>query len=229
MPIDYIPRPKNPFIFFRSYYYKHPAEFLGASSQPHKDQNSVSRVAGAIWQTLSDCERAPYVEEARLERERYKREYPDYRYGSNGGVKPRRRASVTKNRKRDREAPPHRVIAPPPPSSPSSSSASPLLRTPSPVPEPERCEPDLHPDYTIGAEFTFPSMDWEAELDQWATTPPVTVKEEWDTYVSPFFPLQDEVRPYSLAPFSNSVSSDEYTFFHEPTIQVKVEEEDVCC
>ncbi|KAF9020360.1 hypothetical protein BDZ89DRAFT_889497, partial [Hymenopellis radicata] len=75
-----IPRPKNPFIFFRSHYYKHPSEFLGASAQPHKDQNSVSRAAGAIWQTLSDCERAPFVEQARLERERYKREYPDYRY-----------------------------------------------------------------------------------------------------------------------------------------------------
>ncbi|KAF9026927.1 hypothetical protein BDZ89DRAFT_1134504 [Hymenopellis radicata] len=80
---------------------------------------------------------------------------------------------------------------PPPPRapSPSLSSASPPLRTPSPASEAKRDEPALHPDYTIGA---FPSMDWEAELDRWTTSPPVPIMEEWGTYVSPLFPLQGQ-------------------------------------
>ena len=238
-----VPRPRNAFIFFRSHFNKNPAAFAqNGSSSTYADQNSVSCAAATVWNKFDADKRAPFLAMAREEKERYEREYPGYRYGSNGGVKKARRNS-TRPRRRSRSSISVSVSVSVSESesetsseettSPASSpSATPPPRTPSPGPEPLPLplppvteEVDAHSDYVMGAEFTFWSpIDWDAEYQySQSRSSDAHVKEEWDTYVDPVFP--------SFAPFperDSKAAVSGLSFFNEPEvidIKVKVEED----
>ncbi|KAK0474907.1 hypothetical protein IW261DRAFT_1568401 [Armillaria novae-zelandiae] len=82
MSQTHIPRPRNAFIFFRSHYLR--------AHREEDNQNVISCAAGEAWHALSAEEKEPFRELARLEKERYKEEYPSYSYspgkGSGGGT-----------------------------------------------------------------------------------------------------------------------------------------------
>ena len=75
-PEGHIPRPRNAFILFRCDFVAQ--KKIPASVEP--DHRNISRIVGRIWKAMSDEERRPWVEEARKEREKHKRLYPEYRY-----------------------------------------------------------------------------------------------------------------------------------------------------
>ncbi|PBK87507.1 hypothetical protein ARMGADRAFT_938769, partial [Armillaria gallica] len=72
MSQPHIPRPRNAFIFFRSHYLRVHRE--------EENQNVISCAAGEAWHALSAEGKEPFRELARLEKERYKEEYPWYNY-----------------------------------------------------------------------------------------------------------------------------------------------------
>jgi HMG (high mobility group) box len=75
-PEGHIPRPRNAFILFRCDFVAQ--KKIPASVEP--DHRNISRIVGRIWKAMSDDDRRPWVEEARKEREKHKRLYPQYRY-----------------------------------------------------------------------------------------------------------------------------------------------------
>ncbi len=75
-PEGHIPRPRNAFILFRCDFVAQ--KKIPASVEP--DHRNISRIVGRIWKAMSDEDRRPWIEEARNEREKHKRLYPQYRY-----------------------------------------------------------------------------------------------------------------------------------------------------
>ncbi|KAI0249124.1 high mobility group box domain-containing protein [Lactifluus subvellereus] len=75
-PEGHIPRPRNAFILFRCDFVAQ--KKIPASVEP--DHRNISRIVGRIWKAMSDEARRPWIEEAKRERERHKRLYPQYRY-----------------------------------------------------------------------------------------------------------------------------------------------------
>ncbi|KAF4622549.1 hypothetical protein D9613_008976 [Agrocybe pediades] len=78
---EHIPRPRNAFIFFRSYFIDH--LLPSGSGQQHE----ISKQAGEAWRRLSKSEREPFVHRAKLEREMHKARYPDYVYAGGRGTR----------------------------------------------------------------------------------------------------------------------------------------------
>ncbi|KAK9497199.1 hypothetical protein O3M35_004563 [Rhynocoris fuscipes] len=71
---------------------------LICSKKPEIHNAEISKYLGKLWKTLSDDERAPFVEEAERLRIMHSQEYPDYKY------RPRKRISKeisSKKRRRD--------------------------------------------------------------------------------------------------------------------------------
>ncbi|KAI0308485.1 high mobility group box domain-containing protein, partial [Amylostereum chailletii] len=71
-----IPRPRNAFILFR-------CDFVAQKKVPasvEHDHRNISRIAGKIWQEMSERQRAPWVKMAEQEKEIHRRKYPGYRY-----------------------------------------------------------------------------------------------------------------------------------------------------
>lgn len=75
-PEGHIPRPRNAFILFRCDFVAQ--KKIPASVEP--DHRNISRIVGRIWKAMSDEDRQPWIEEAKKEREKHKRLYPQYRY-----------------------------------------------------------------------------------------------------------------------------------------------------
>jgi hypothetical protein len=75
-PDGHIPRPRNAFILFRCDFVAQ--KKIPASVEP--DHRNISRIVGRIWKAMSDEDRRPWIEEAKREREKHKRLYPQYRY-----------------------------------------------------------------------------------------------------------------------------------------------------
>ena len=75
-PNGHIPRPRNAFILFRCDFVAQ--KKIPASVEP--DHRNISRIVGRIWKAMSDEDRRPWIEEAKREREKHKRLYPQYRY-----------------------------------------------------------------------------------------------------------------------------------------------------
>src|SRR5216683_6117145 len=75
-PEGHIPRPRNAFILFRCDFVAQ--KKIPASVEP--DHRNISRIVGRIWKAMSDEDRRPWIEEAKREREKHKRLYPQYRY-----------------------------------------------------------------------------------------------------------------------------------------------------
>ncbi|KAG6918379.1 hypothetical protein DXG01_014780 [Tephrocybe rancida] len=88
---DYVPRPKNAFILFRSHFY----QTLGGS-----DQNQISVAAGKAWKALPDIEKLPFQQLADQEKREHQEKFPNYTYAP--GVKTgnaKRRNSAAKKKK----------------------------------------------------------------------------------------------------------------------------------
>ena len=69
----YVPRPANAFMLFRSDVYR-----KGLVDENPQDDLSIA--AGKIWNSLSDEQKAPWVERARQVREEHAQRYPGYRF-----------------------------------------------------------------------------------------------------------------------------------------------------
>ncbi|KAG6897278.1 hypothetical protein C0992_002818 [Termitomyces sp. T32_za158] len=88
---DYVPRPKNAFILFRSYFY----QTCGGS-----DQNQISVNAGKAWKALPDEQKKPFQLAADREKQEHQAKFPHYTYapGSRLGNIRRKKNSAMKNR-----------------------------------------------------------------------------------------------------------------------------------
>jgi len=75
-PKGHIPRPRNAFILFRCDFVAQ--KKIPASVEP--DHRNISRIVGRIWKAMGEEGRRPWIEEAKREREKHKRLYPQYRY-----------------------------------------------------------------------------------------------------------------------------------------------------
>lgn len=75
-PDGHIPRPRNAFILFRCDFVAQ--KKIPASVEP--DHRNISRIVGRIWKAMSEEDRRPWIEEAKREREKHKKLYPQYRY-----------------------------------------------------------------------------------------------------------------------------------------------------
>ncbi|KAI0666244.1 hypothetical protein C8Q78DRAFT_1083184 [Trametes maxima] len=72
----HIPRPPNAFMIFRSELWS--KEKIKADVE--RDHRQISRIAGSLWNALSDEERAPYVALAEEAKQEHHRKYPEYKY-----------------------------------------------------------------------------------------------------------------------------------------------------
>lgn len=85
---DHIKRPMNAFMVWSQMRRRAITEHA-----PDMHNAEISKRLGAIWKTLSDTERQPFVEEAEKLRLFHLQEYPDYKYrpkkknSENGEVK----------------------------------------------------------------------------------------------------------------------------------------------
>ena len=70
----HIPRPRNAFIVFRS------AFSLEQQKAGTSKQQQLSKHAAFVWNKMTDAEKFPYQETARLEKMLHQIEYPDYQY-----------------------------------------------------------------------------------------------------------------------------------------------------
>ncbi|KAI0090033.1 hypothetical protein BDY19DRAFT_1003800 [Irpex rosettiformis] len=69
----HIPRPRNAFMFFRS--------DLCRSGRIHeRDHRQISRIAGHLWQKMSDELKMPFHHLAAIEKQQHKARYPGYKY-----------------------------------------------------------------------------------------------------------------------------------------------------
>ncbi|KJA25509.1 hypothetical protein HYPSUDRAFT_160669 [Hypholoma sublateritium FD-334 SS-4] len=70
----YVPRPRNSFIVFRSYWIE---EQKGSGEG---QQNELSKQAGKAWKAMSPAQKQKYKEIANQEQQRHKIEHPNYQY-----------------------------------------------------------------------------------------------------------------------------------------------------
>ncbi|CAE6542219.1 unnamed protein product [Rhizoctonia solani] len=77
-PPGHIPRPRNAFILYRSWYVKQ-----GFLSDVENDHREISRIVGKIWKHMSVEEQAPWRVRAEEEKVEHARLYPNYKYSPN--------------------------------------------------------------------------------------------------------------------------------------------------
>ncbi|KAF9467730.1 hypothetical protein BDZ94DRAFT_899763 [Collybia nuda] len=77
---DYIPRPKNPFILFRSEFYQKFTQGVNEESLKSLDQANLSQQAASKWNSLSEEEKKPYMLRAAEEKKAHAVMYPGYSY-----------------------------------------------------------------------------------------------------------------------------------------------------
>lgn len=75
-PVTHVRRPPNPFILFRSEFWKHEK----SKSSSVKDHRLISKMAGEAWNGLTAQEQAPYRWAALQAKVKHQQAYPDYRY-----------------------------------------------------------------------------------------------------------------------------------------------------
>lgn len=76
----YIPRPPNPFMIFRSSFWKEEKTKTAAE----RDHRQISRMAADRWNQLSEKDREPYRLLAKEEKKRHSVLYPGYKYSPGG-------------------------------------------------------------------------------------------------------------------------------------------------
>lgn len=72
----HIKRPRNAFILFRS----HAVAANLVPKEVERDHRNISRIISHMWRSLGKEERALWEAQAEAEKERHRREYPDYKY-----------------------------------------------------------------------------------------------------------------------------------------------------
>ncbi|KAI0638968.1 hypothetical protein C8Q77DRAFT_1069169 [Trametes polyzona] len=72
----HIPRPPNAFMIFRSDLWNKEK----IKSTVERDHRQISRIAGNLWNSLTDAERAPYQHLAEEAKKEHARKYPQYKY-----------------------------------------------------------------------------------------------------------------------------------------------------
>ncbi|KAF8647084.1 hypothetical protein AX16_006918 [Volvariella volvacea WC 439] len=75
-PAGHVPRPRNAFILFR-------CDFVRQGKVPadvESDHRNISRIAGRIWREMSDKDKRPWMVMAKVEKDRHRKKYPEYRY-----------------------------------------------------------------------------------------------------------------------------------------------------
>ncbi|KAJ7071399.1 hypothetical protein C8F01DRAFT_1077524 [Mycena amicta] len=77
---QYIPRPPNQFICFRSDWCKKNKD----SAAVVRDHRQVSRLAGIEWKRLSAAQRETYAEKAEMAKQKHAEMYPQYHYKPSG-------------------------------------------------------------------------------------------------------------------------------------------------
>ncbi|KAJ1310867.1 hypothetical protein OPQ81_009385 [Rhizoctonia solani] len=77
-PPGHIPRPRNAFILYRSWYVRQ-----GFLSDIENDHREISRIVGKIWKKMSPEEQAPWKGLAEQEKVEHARMYPNYKYSPN--------------------------------------------------------------------------------------------------------------------------------------------------
>ncbi|CAE6444796.1 unnamed protein product [Rhizoctonia solani] len=77
-PPNHIPRPRNAFILYRSWYVKE-----GFLSGVENDHREISRIVGKIWKQLSTEEQESWKRRAENEKAEHARMYPNYKYSPN--------------------------------------------------------------------------------------------------------------------------------------------------
>lgn len=80
----HIPRPRNAFIIFRSFY------VYDRKSAGEGQQNELSKQAGKVWNRMTEKERSPFVERAATEKRQHQAKYPNYTYCPGRGAARRR-------------------------------------------------------------------------------------------------------------------------------------------
>lgn len=89
----YIPRPRNAFIIFRSFY-------IDDASSDSDQQNELSKQAGKVWNRMTEAEKKPFVSQAIAEKKKHQAMYPNYTYSPGRGAARRKSRTVTKNTSR---------------------------------------------------------------------------------------------------------------------------------
>ncbi|KAJ2925257.1 hypothetical protein H1R20_g11827, partial [Candolleomyces eurysporus] len=106
-PGNRIPRPRNAFIIFRSYYNLQHAP-LPSADGTKTNQNEVSKQAAKEWKSMTPEQQKPFQEQAKREKEEHHLLYPDYRYAPNGKkgapAKPKPKTRMTQAAMRRKES-----------------------------------------------------------------------------------------------------------------------------
>lgn len=76
MAPGHIKRPRNAFILFRS----HAVATNLVPKEVERDHRNISRIISHMWRSLGKEERAMWEAQAQAEKERHRREHPDYKY-----------------------------------------------------------------------------------------------------------------------------------------------------
>ncbi|KAJ3997894.1 high mobility group box domain-containing protein, partial [Lentinula boryana] len=71
-----IPRPRNPFMIFRSEYHAQ----AKITTDVERDHRHISRIVGYLWNNMSEEDKAPYRLAAEKEKAEHQRKYPGYRF-----------------------------------------------------------------------------------------------------------------------------------------------------
>ncbi|KAJ3934969.1 MAG: hypothetical protein NXY57DRAFT_589063 [Lentinula lateritia] len=72
----HIPRPRNPFMIFRSEYHAQSK----ITTDVERDHRHISRIVGYLWNNMSEEDKAPYRLMAEKEKAEHQRKYPGYRF-----------------------------------------------------------------------------------------------------------------------------------------------------
>ncbi|KAE8266905.1 hypothetical protein A4X09_0g5441 [Tilletia walkeri] len=75
MPDGHIKRPPNAFMLFRSY-----IQTKDVIPKSEKDQSNASRIAGMMWRSINEVERAEWYAQAERAKELHALKYPNYKY-----------------------------------------------------------------------------------------------------------------------------------------------------
>ncbi|KAG6860555.1 hypothetical protein C0995_009837 [Termitomyces sp. Mi166 len=101
---DHVPRPKNAFILFRSYFY----QTCGGS-----DQNQISVNAGKVWKALSDEQKKPFQLAADREKQEHQARFPHYTYSPGSKLDATRRKNSPVKKKKAQPSAKKSLVIPP--------------------------------------------------------------------------------------------------------------------
>ncbi|KAJ3512608.1 hypothetical protein NLJ89_g3421 [Agrocybe chaxingu] len=167
---NYIPRPRNAFIIFRS-------SFIASrhrDAAPCESQNEMSKQAAVVWNGMSAKERKPFQDRALLEKAEHLIKYPGYSYAPGGASAKGKNAG--KNKSKSKQAKNQRQGGDAP-------SPSPLPSSPTSCGGPATPQQPFAPASAIPLQQAFLTTPYDEAAPSGAAT---SVKEKLDTTARPF-------------------------------------------